>query len=433
MNEAKPQKWTLAERVGFRFLFTYLVLFFFPFPSGLVNPGWLGGIFNKFWEKLVPWVSDSFLHIRIPDSNNGGSGDTTYDYLRILCMLGLSILATVIWSLLDRHRGDYRTLHSWARIWLRYALALCMLTFGAVKVLMVQFESPGYGRLVQPLGQFSPMAFLWTFMGFSTLYTCFTGVTEVIGGMFLLFRRTTTLGALVVAGIMANVVMLNMSYDVPVKLGSLHILFLALVLLAPDLRRLLDFFVLNGTTQSANLGPHLASKSLYRWSLGIKTVLICSLLTYLSWDTYKAYQQHLATIESNPTPPEGWYRIVSIKKDGKDVPALTPDEFRWKTFSLRGSYVGLRSIDGSMRRFRADGDLLQGPVALYPVDEKKERIKGAASIGSLRLSVTDGGQASLKGVFNGHEVEAAMQSENPADLPLMSRGFRWISESPHVR
>jgi uncharacterized membrane protein YphA (DoxX/SURF4 family) len=432
MGGAKPRKWTLAERIGFRFLFAYLLLFFFPFPSGLVNPAWLGGLFDNFWERVVPWFSNTFLHIGVAHVNNG-SGDTTYDYLRILCMVLLAIMATVIWSILDRRRDNYRTLHSWARIWLRYALALCMLTFGAVKILMIQFESPGYGRLIQPLGQLSPMALLWVFMGFSKSYTCFTGVMEVIGGLLLFFRRTTTLGALMVAGAMANVLMLNMSYDVPVKLGSLHILGLALVLLAPDMRRLLDFFVLNRPTTSASLGPRLASRSLNRGSMAIKILVICALLTYLSWDAYKTHRKHLATILSNPTAPEGWYRIVSIRKDGKEVPALTLNEFRWKTFSLRGSLIGLRAVDGSLHRFKAEGDPIQGPVDLYPVNDKYERIMDSPSVGSLRLNVAEHGQASVKGIFEGHDFEAAMQRENPADFPLMSRGFHWISESPYFR
>lgn len=432
MNRDNSQKWTLTERIGFRFLFVYLILYFFPFPSGLVNPYWLGGIFDGFWEKLVPWFSRTFLNIQVTRTDNG-SGDTTYDYLRILCMLLLSIFVTVIWSILDRRRSDYHTLHSWARIWLRYALALSMLTFGVVKVLMVQFEPPGYGRLIQRVGDLSPMAFLWVFMGFSTLYTTFTGVTEVIGGILLFFRRTTTLGSLIVAGAMTHVVVLNLSYDVPVKLGSLHILLLALVLLAPDLRRLLDFFVLNRPTQPANLGPHLAGKRLYRWSLAVKTVLICSLLIYLSWDTYKTYRQNLAARSDNPTAPEGWYRIVSIKKDDATVPRLTLDEFRWRTFSLRGGYVGLRMIDGSLHRFKAEGDPIQGPITLYPVDDKNQPIKDAATIGSIWLSVNEDGQAILSGVFNGHPIEAVMERENPVDFPLMNRGFRWVNESPYFR
>jgi uncharacterized membrane protein YphA (DoxX/SURF4 family) len=222
MYEEKPEKWTPAQRTGFRFLFAYLVLFFFPFPQGLVNPYWLGGLFSGFWDKVVPWFAD-LLHVSIPTSSEG-SGDSTFANLRVLCMVVLASLVAVIWSILDYRRSNYRTLHSWARVWLRYALALCMLTYGSVKVIMVQFESPSYGRLVQPLGQFSPMALLWVFMGCSPLYTSFTGITEVLSGLLLFFRRTTTLGALLAVGIMSNVVMLNMSYDVPVKLSALHLL-----------------------------------------------------------------------------------------------------------------------------------------------------------------------------------------------------------------
>src|SRR5262245_58681669 len=115
MSDPVRPRWTLAELFGFRFLFAYLILFFFPFPSGLVNPDWLGGPFDKVWGYVVPQVA-AVLGITIPRVNKGGSGDTTFDYLRVVCMLVAAILAAVIWSVLDRRRGDYRTLHAWTRI-----------------------------------------------------------------------------------------------------------------------------------------------------------------------------------------------------------------------------------------------------------------------------------------------------------------------------
>src|SRR5262245_47389732 len=119
MEEKDARNWTLMERVAFRFLFAYLVLFFFPFPQGLVNPYWLGGFFDPAWQRLVPWLAGHVLNIELPDSSSG-SGDSTYEYVRILLMAAISALATVIWSVLDRGRSDYRTLHAWSRIWLRY-------------------------------------------------------------------------------------------------------------------------------------------------------------------------------------------------------------------------------------------------------------------------------------------------------------------------
>jgi hypothetical protein len=232
---------------------------------------------------------------------------------------------------------------------------------------------------------------------------------------------------------MTNVVMLNLSYDVCVKLGSLHILFLALVLLAPDLTRLHDFFVLNRATVPADLGPHLARTGLQRFSVALKTLVICSLVAYLTWDTCRTYSQHQAAFLDKPTPPEGWYRVVSLKKDGQTLPPLTVDDFRWQTLWLRGGDLSVQSMDESRQRFKLEGDPLEGTAVLYPVDAKNQRTGGFAAAGFLNLSVKEGTHATMQGVLNGHDFEAVLDRENPADFPLMSRGFRWITESPYFR
>ncbi len=431
MNEDNSRPWTPAQRVGFRFLLSYLVLFFFPFPQGLVKPYWLGGFFDPVWGRLVPWFAD-VLHIELPASSSG-SGDSTYEYVRILLMALIAAVATVVWSVMDRRRGDYRTLHAWARIWLRYALALCMLTYGVVKVVMLQFEPPGHGRLVQPLGEFSPMALLWIFMGSSTLYTSFTGVTEVIGGLLLFFRRTTTLGALVVAGVMTNVLVLNMAYDVCVKLGSMHILLVALMLLAPDAGRLINVLVLNRPTQPADLGPHWRGRAL-ALACGAKVLVIVGALTYFTWDSIEAYQRQTGARDPAPVPPEGWYRVESMKRDGRPVPPLNPDELRWQAISLRNGILAVSGPDGSWRRYKTDGDLTRGPVNLLPLNDKGDLVPDAPAAGTLTLTLSsDGTTGTLTGVFGGHTVNAAVCRRNPADFPLMSRGFRWIIEEPYFR
>jgi hypothetical protein len=241
------------------------------------------------------------------------------------------------------------------------------------------------------------------------------------------------LGALIVAGAMANVVMMNMSYDVCVKLGSMHILLLALVLLAPDLRRLVDFFILNRATQPASLGPYLPNKGLGFCAVGVKVVLVGSLLAYFSWDTWRAYQRQAAMREKPPTPPEGWYQITSVKRDGNRVSALPVEDGRWRTFLLRGNYVSLRCVDGTVGRFVVEGDPLTGPAVIYPADEKRQPINGAPSPGSLSLKVTEDREAQLRVMLNAHAFEATLRRENPDDFPLMSRGFRWVSEAPYFR
>jgi hypothetical protein len=196
---------------------------------------------------------------------------------------------------------------------------------------------------------------------------------------------------------------------------------------------LLNFFVLNRPAPPVDLGPHLTNPWLYRCALAIKFLLLGSLLTYLSWDTHAAYVRHEAMVDRDPVVPEGWYRVVSIKKDGKKLPPLTVDQLRWRTFSLRGDYVGFRSLDGSSQQFWAEGDPMQGWLVLYPIDNKRQRIQGAAPVGSLKLAMNGEAEASLTGTFKGQEIEVVLQRENRADFPLISRGFHWISEAAYFR
>jgi hypothetical protein len=429
MTKNHPQEWSPASRVTFRFLFCYLVLFFFPFPQGLVNPYWLGGWFEPVWRRIVPWAA-GFLGIQLTGAGGGGSGDTAYDYVRVLVMVAISILATVIWSVPDRGRRDYRVLHAWSRIWLRYSLALCMLTFGAVKVVMLQFEPPGYGRLMQPLGEFSPMALLWVFMGAAPWYTTFTGVIEVIGGLLLLFRATTTLGALVVCASMANVVALDMSFDVPVKLGALHMLLAGAALLLPDAPRLWRFLVLNRPTATADLGPNFRGRALLV-ARCIKALVIVTGIAYLTLDARAAHERQVAAREKDPVAPEGWYQVVSVKRDGEDVPKASVEELRWKTISYRRGVLSFRGLDNRMHRFRAEGEVGRGPLTLFALGEKSEVIPDSPPIGVLTLNLPDDGAVSLSGVFYGHHIDVALSRQNPRDFPLMSRGFRWVIEEPY--
>lgn len=98
------------------------------------------------------------------------------------------------------------------------------------------------------------MRLLWTFMGFSRAYCIFAGAAECLGGALLFFRRTTLLGAVLLLGVLGNVVLLNFCYDVPVKLFSTFLLFLAAYLAWPDARRLADFFLLNKLIEPADPG-----------------------------------------------------------------------------------------------------------------------------------------------------------------------------------
>src|SRR3954470_2364476 len=191
-------RWNLAQRVGFRFLFSYLVLFFLtgqeigliPFSTSLVER------YTKLWYGLAVWMARHLLHIRYDFPMNGeGSGDTTFQWILLPCYLALAAAATLLWSVLDRKRTHYRRLYAWLRLLLRFTLAMALIVYGLVKVIPNQMPAPRSFTLLQRVGQLTPMRLLWTLMGASPAFQTFTGLAELLGGILLLVPRTTLLGA----------------------------------------------------------------------------------------------------------------------------------------------------------------------------------------------------------------------------------------------
>src|SRR5262249_11775618 len=117
-------------------------------------------------------------------------------------------------------------------------------------------------------------------MGTSMAYTIFAGICEVVAGTLLLFRRTTMLGATISFGVLLNIALLNFCYDVPVKLYSTNLLLMAIFLAAPDLRRLLNFFVLNRVVETAALSAPRSERGWMRLSAAAFQVLFVAYFFY---------------------------------------------------------------------------------------------------------------------------------------------------------
>src|SRR5581483_5890697 len=223
-----PVRWSLALRVAFRFCCCYWLLYCLPgdgrvslieaFPCG----SYVALPFTKLWHLVCPLVAIHWFHQsgKAVTYFPTGSGDTTLGFVQNFLFLVIAAGATVVWSIIDYRRPNYHTLYKWLRLLVRYTLAFTLFSYGFAKVIPLQFGPPGLYKLIEPYHDFSPMGVLWSFMGASRAYTMFSGSAEVIAGLLLLFRRTTSLGAMAAFAVMLNVVLLNFCYDVPVKLYS---------------------------------------------------------------------------------------------------------------------------------------------------------------------------------------------------------------------
>jgi uncharacterized membrane protein YphA (DoxX/SURF4 family) len=306
-----PQ-WNPAARVGFRFLLSYFVVY------ALVP--------DLVWDPVIPSLG-SALGVEVLYRPNG-SGDTTYNYVQLLAYVGVAALTCLLWSLLDRKREAYPRLAEWLLVFARYYLAVTMLSYGFAKVFLLQFSEPGLAALMQRYGYGSPMGLAWTFTGFSPTYELVAGSLEVLGGMLLLFRRTSSLGALVIAGVMSNVVLMNYCFDIAAKLFSSHLLAIALGIAAIDTRRLLNVLIFNRPTQGVEYPPHFRRRNFHVAGRVLKGLLIAALLLL---NLYTGTQNYGIYGPGTPRSPlYGIYEVVEMREDGVLRAGLISDDSRWR-------------------------------------------------------------------------------------------------------
>jgi hypothetical protein len=415
-------RWGPMKRGLFRFAFSYLVLYLLPFPLNVFWPSlqW----YENLWNAVVPWVG---RHVFETDVNvlPNGSGDTTYNYIQVFCFLVLALAAALVWTLLDRRRAHYRTLHEWLRVYVRFGLAVAMISYAAVKIIKSQFPDPSFDRLLQPFGDSSPMGLLWTFMGASVSYNVFTGLGELAGGLLLTARRTTLLGALVCIAVLANVVMLNFSYDVPVKLYSSHLLAMAVFLTLPDLRRLGDFFLFHRALEPMEVGRLVRRNWLHRGVLILRVLFVACVLYVSLSGAWQNYQWYAGRAQSSPL--YGIWEVDEFETDGTARPPLATDATRWRRmiFDYRG-VLAIQNMDNSRHRYGLELDAARKRLALVKRDDPTWKTSVAFERPAPAL-------LTLRTRFDGHDIRARLHRvENPEFL-LTSRGFHWINETPFSR
>lgn len=427
--ESTAPAWGLAKRILFRFTFAYLVLYNLPFPLVFPSTQKVNELYDGLWKAFVPWVGKQLFGLDITVFPRG-SGDTTYNYVQLFCMLVLAAAVTLVWSILDRKRPGYGRLHEWLRVYVRFSLAASMISYGAFKLIPSQFSTPSFNRLFQTYGESSPMGILWTFMGASLAYTMFTGAAEMLGGLLLVARRTTLLGALVCIGVMGNVVMLNLSYDVPVKLYSSHLLAMAVFLALPGLRRLADVLVLNRESEPVRMRPLFEKELLNRGALAIRTVFVAVLVAqmlYVSYDGAREYG-HLAP----KVPFHGIWNVEELETDGQIRPALLTDKARWQRVIFEWEeFVSVHAMDSAQDQFYL---LKLEAGARKMILTKFKDPKWRSELAFRKLGRKPGpGLIELQGMVDGKKVRARLRRVDESSFPLFGRGFHWINEYPYNR
>jgi uncharacterized membrane protein YphA (DoxX/SURF4 family) len=431
--QPKIPKWSLALRIAFRFCLVYLGLYclatqiitsLFSATQGadIPDPATLWPL-----RPVVFWTAAHIFHVKAPLSldGNSGSGDCMFGWVLAFCLLVIAVLATGIWSLLDRKRENYAGLHRWFRLFFRFALAGQMVNYGMAKVIPLQMLYPSLTRLLQPFGTFSPMGVLWSSIGASPAYEIFAGCAEVVGGLLLIVPRTATFGALICLVDMIQVFMLNMTYDVPVKLFAFHLILLSCFLLASDFPRLVSVLFLNRATAPSTQAQLFGSVRANRIALTAQIILglwLVGMNSYSAWGFWNTFGGGRAH-----SPLYGIWEVRRMATDGEPRPPLFTDSGRWRraVFDFPNQ-MAFQRADDSFAYYGSSIRLTDGTLVLTKRGDKN----GTASF-TFQRPARD--QLILDGRMDDHEVHMDLQLIDRKRFLLVGRGFHWIQEFPFNR
>jgi hypothetical protein len=422
-EEPSGTRWTALQRWAFRVVFIYFTLDALPdlllrLPGRRFGGQFLLVLYWKIWNPILPWFGHHILHARNPGSLSLPTGpillgDFAGGYVLMLLFLLLGFLVATLWTVADQRRGDYRTLHYWLRVYVRYALACSMLEYALGKLFPLQFAPPA--RLVDfltPMGMLEPRQLLWAFMGFSRPYQVFTGLVECVGLALLFWRRTTLLGSLLLIGALGNVLMIDIGYGMAVRRIALRLLLMAVFLAAPDLRTMANFFLRHLPVTPGDIeGQSWKGVWTRRFALALKTAVILYIVI-----------PQLIQDSNDPrllTPPRpalyGVYKVQRFLRNGQEG---SPDDSRawqWIAVDERGLAVQLSGVN--WERLAAVFDDAKQSITISSGARRKPGVAGVER-NSLAYSRTGPDDVLVKGVLDDQPTEVLLHRVPEPRFPL---------------
>ncbi len=374
MNQKITTEWSKPKLFLFRFIFCYFSLFLLflsnIFPSDLFPfLDFINVPFRKIGALWIEWVSLAVFHQKVKYIPDFG-GDSLFVYVGIISFFFLSVLITIVWSFLDRgkqHNLLYRVLHTYCR----YYLAFHLFGYGFNKISGVQFYPIPPSSYLIPLSEWTFHNMLWRFMSASRSYNFFGGLLEVVGAGLLLFRKTSTLGAILCFVTLVNVLMVNIGYNIPVKIFVFHYLLICLFIMSNDLKQIYRLLILHKPA-TLSIVPHVFQMKKLRWSLLVLKLGLIVFMLFFFIDKEKGRMERILT----KSELYGIYNIDTFSKNGQVIPPLLTDTARWKRFAFnnKGS-MAIQFMNDSLQFYKSVIDTIAHSIELTTYADTSMKIK----------------------------------------------------------
>jgi len=418
-TELAAPRWHGATRFGFRLWSVYFAVCVVPFTTAFVDGL---GLWPRIVESVGRWPITHVLGL--PEHSVGPrvpGTDFLPDYVTFAVLALASVVIAIVWSVIDWRRQSYPRAFPWVYTAVRFILAALMFWYAWGKILGGQF---GLGvdlfYLPRPVAGLTPMNLLWAFMEASRPYTIFTGLVEFAGGLLLLTRRTALAGALLSTAALANVLMLNLAYDVNVKAAAGVMLAMAFFLLAPHATRLFQVSLLNQPTRPAPQPPLFTNAGIDRGAR-VVGVLVAASAVYWAHGQAKVFADE--GLAARQEPLYGVWVVEETTRNGVVTPPVLTDDTLWRSLIVAGG-AQIVAMSDSVTGFRLAIDHKAGTIDFRPRPQWPGTEPGHPM--SFRFSQSDREHLEFRGLSG--EVAAMAMRLRRVDLsrsPLVNHQHSW--------
>ena len=329
------------------------------------------------------------------------------------------VLALIVGLVLLLRTPKEQELHQWYYGWrtfLSYYIAFQLLLYGFNKVFKYQFYLPEPNTLYTTVGETPRDLLFWSLMGTAYGYTVFAGILEVLAALFLLFRKTRLLGALLAAIVLTHVVAVNFGFNISVKTYSLFYLIFTGIILLPHLKRLYAFLINNEWIPAKNWQPTYNKVPFRLAYASLKTVVIGLLLLESLYPYFKVNNFN-DDLQTRPAF-HGAYQVESFVRNTISYPdrAIYPD--RWqRAFVHRRGYFIVQYMNGQVQDYQFAYDQETNVFELIHTQTNTRSI-----VDYYRLPE---GNLRLVGTVDGDALEVFLRQLDWQALPLLQEEFHW--------
>lgn len=391
--------------------FALLGVLFIPFPFNITTLQLQ--VTDFIFGRLIDFVATIFFGKTLRHTKV--YSDSTSMYLLLLLLLVAAvIIALVLNSIKKWPLYKEKTLRIFYQFFIYY-LALQLLKYGADKILKNQFYTPEPNTLFTPMGQLEKDILYWSTMGTSYSYSVFLGSLEILAAVFILMKRTRLMGLLLSLGILVNVVAVNFSFDISVKLFALFLLFLNIYLLHPFGSRLYQLLLQKNNT----VLPATRQIPLFK-----KTFLI----SFLHWlaaglIVMEVFYPFLISGNFNgdkmPRPYlHGAYEVTGVI-DGGDTLTLSASPVK-RFFIHRDSYIIFQNQQDVMQDYKLGYDKTDTTFTITDYQFKETTLSYTYNASDSILT--------LQYFSNGKALQLIGKAIDWRKLPALKKDFHWTMD-----